>query len=329
VTDLDTYRPTSNDPATALVQWAHAAQSAFQLAQSLVGTNVCPPQFRGKPQEATAVILLGAELGLSPIHALRAMFDIRGTIGMYVRAQVALVQSRGHRVWTESESDDAVTVCGYRAGDENHVERVTWTIQRARQAGLIRRGSGNAPSQYELQPRVMLWSRAAGEVARRIAADVLAGIPEMDDPRDAPQAGTGDPATPARVIQRRPAQPRQVDDVELPADVPMSESSGQVDDAPPPPQESATHDDGAPADTVPPPDEENPALLGDAEPLITRAQMNKLQATFIRLGVRTPDQRHAYLTRWLDRPVASTNDITVTEASAILDRLEAQANGDA
>lgn len=244
---------------------------------------------------------------------------------MYTRAQVALVQSRGHRVWTEFESDDAVTVCGYRAGDPEHVERVTWTIARARQAGFVRTGRGGGPSQYELQPRTMLWARAAGEVARRIAADVLAGIPETDDPPEPAQAGTGDPRVPARVIQRAPAaQPRQVDDVELPAE--------PLDDAPPPPQESTTNDGDAPPDTVPPEsvrtdsNDDDRTLLGDGddEPLITRAQMNRLQATFLRLGVRGPDARHAYLTRWLGRPIATTNELTVTEASAMLERLEAQ-----
>jgi hypothetical protein len=263
------------------------------------------------------VILLGAELGLTPIAALRSMYEIRGQLGMYVRAQLALVQSRGHKVWTEDESDDAVTVAGHRAGDPEHVERVTWSIARARQAGFIRRGPNNTPSQYETQPRTMLWSRAAGEVARRIAADVLAGVPELDDAPEPPQGVSGQPASAGRVIQR---QPRRVEEVELQAHYPSREAAPEppVEDGPPPPQESP-RDDDEPADTLP---------VDDAEPTITRPQMNMMQALFIRAGARSPEQRHAYLSRWLDRDVEHSNDITVTEASLIIDRLMAQV-GDA
>jgi hypothetical protein len=336
VTEIVEYRP--NDAAAQLVAWADAARSAAALATSLVATNVCPPPFRGKPQEATAVILLGAELGLSPIAALRSMFEIRGQLGMYVRAQVALVQSRGHRIWTVRESDDEVVVAGSRRDDPDHVTEVAWTIARARQAGLIRRGRNNEPSQYELQPRSMLWARAAGDVARRIAADVLNGVPELDDPVDSGQAATAARSAPGRVIQR---QPRTVEDIELPAraderpltpqpstsDVPTA--SARAEDGSPPPQESAEIG-GEPEPTVPaelPPDDVEPPNE-DAEPLVTRAQMNLMQALFIRAGARSPDDRHRYLSRWLDRPIESSNDITVTEASSIIDRLQAQTGGD-
>jgi hypothetical protein len=95
MTELVAFDPNPS-PASQLVEWARAADAAHQLAEGLVRTNVCPPAFRGKAHEATAVILLGAELGISPIASLRSMYEIRGVIGMYVRAQVALVQSRGH-----------------------------------------------------------------------------------------------------------------------------------------------------------------------------------------------------------------------------------------
>lgn len=315
--DLVEYRP--RDAAGNLVQWAEAAEAAFRLADSIVRTNVCPPAFRGKPQEATAVILLGAELGLSPITSLRAMYDIRGQLGMYVRAQVALVQAHGHRIWTENETPDAVTVAGHRAGDPEHVERVTWSIARARQAGFIRRGARNEPSQYETQPITMLWARAAGDVARRIAADVLAGIPEVDEPAaDASQPGdasTTSTTTP-RVIQRAPlpAPPTAQDDPARASESPGDAHAGPTDNVPPPVE---LDDDNEP-------DEPN----DDAEPTLSRGQLQRLQVVFVQAGIRGPDARHAYLTKFLGRPIESTNDLTVTEASAAIDDLEAEARQD-
>jgi hypothetical protein len=324
MTELTTF---TGDAQSQLVAWSDAARAAAGLASSLVQTNVCPPAFRGKPQEATAVILLGAELGLSPIAALRSMFEIRGQLGMYVRAQLALVQSRGHRIWTVAESDDAVTVQGHRAGDPEHVEETTWTIARARQAGFIRRGQRNEPSQYELQPRAMLWARAVGEISRRIAADVLAGVPELDDPTEPRQALSGPQAASGTVVQRRqpaPPAPQDVSElVELGTRVELRRD--EVDGGAPPAQESADQDD-APQPTLPP--DEPPEPDPDVEPLLTPAQLTKLQVLFVRVGVRGPEARHRYLTQWLGRPIESTNELTVTEASATIDRLETQVNTD-
>lgn len=319
MTELVEYRDRVS-PAAQLVAWADAARAASALATSLVATNVCPAPFRGKPQEATAVILLGAELGLSPIAALRSMFEIRGQLGMYTRAQVALVQSRGHRIWTVRESDDEVVVAGSRRDDPEHVTEVAWTIARARQAGFIRRGQRGEPSQYELQPRTMLWARAAGDVARRIAADVLNGVPELDDPAEPPQAATGARSAAGRVLQR---QPRQVEDVELPT---RGADENRVDeDGSPPPQESAEIGD-EPEPTVPvePPPAEDVVEPpnADAEPLVTPAQRRMLHPLFIENGVRSSDGRHAWLAEFLGHEIDSTNDLTVTEASAAIDELQ-------
>lgn len=320
MTELTTYTPTAT-PASQLVEWADAAHAAHGLADALVRTNVCPPAFRGKPQEATAVVLLGAELGLSPIAALRSMYDLRGQIGMYVRAQVALVQSRGHSIWTAAETDDLVTVRGHRRGEPDHVEEVTWTLARARQAGYVRRGKDGSPSRYELDPRTMLWSRAAGDVARRIAADVLAGIPELDDPGELVEQGAPRPTTTR--VQRQ--QPRPVADVELPAEVGGGARSepGQPRAADPHPDDASagSDPDGVPwertDDTVEPEPVED-----QGEPLVTPAQKRMLHPLFIEIKVLSPDERHAWLAKFLGHDVASTNDLTVTEASAAIDELQ-------
>jgi hypothetical protein len=66
----------SPDAAASLVRWAQAAQAAHTLAMSLVKTRFVPDRYRGKPEEATAAMLAGAEMGLSPLASLRAFDDI-------------------------------------------------------------------------------------------------------------------------------------------------------------------------------------------------------------------------------------------------------------
>lgn len=153
-----------------LVAWAAAASAAHQLAKALSSTAFVPKHFQGNAADATAAIILGDELGLSPISALRSIYVIGGQPALYARTMVALVMSHGHRIWTVEDTPTKVTVAGQRRGSER-VETVTWTTDRARKAGYT------SNRKYDTDPQAMLYARAAGDVARRIAPDVLAGVP--------------------------------------------------------------------------------------------------------------------------------------------------------
>lgn len=162
--------PAVNERGTAMIMRAvEQMAGAHQLAQALAGTAFVPQHFRGKADDVAAAIMYGASIGLDPISALRAVYVVSGTPGLYARQMVAIAQAAGHDVWTEASTDDAVTVCGRRKGSE-HVERVTWTPQRAQKAGYT------TNKKYSTDPQAMLWARAASDVVRRIASDALAGL---------------------------------------------------------------------------------------------------------------------------------------------------------
>ncbi len=162
----------------SLVEWAAEASAAHGLAQSLCKTSFVPEHFRNKPDETAAAILTGFELGLSPMAAVRAIFVIKGTPGMYAKAMVAIVQGQGHEVWADEQSDDRVVVCGRRKGSDRVVS-TTWDRKRVEKAKL----TSNA--KYQESPQQMMVARGQAEICRQIAADVLFGIPyaveELDD----------------------------------------------------------------------------------------------------------------------------------------------------
>lgn len=193
-----------------LVAWAAAAGAAHQLAKALSSTAFCPRAFAGKPDDATAAIILGDELGLSPLTALRSIYVIGGTPAIYARVMVALVMSHGHEVWTVESSDAGVVVAGRRKGSDR-TETVTWDLARARKAGYT------SNKKYDTDPQAMLYARAAGDVARRIAPDVLAGVPYTAEELEMGATGEG-AATPTatvaakRTVQRKPAKPAPVAD---------------------------------------------------------------------------------------------------------------------
>lgn len=197
----------------SLAQWAQEARAAGALAESLCKTSFVPEHFRGKPAEATAAILTGHELGMSPMASLRSIFVIKGTPGMYANAMRAVVQSHGHDVWVEEQTQTRAIVCGRRKGT-NEVVRVVWDTSRAKLAEL----TGNA--QYRKNPQNMFVARGTAEVCRQIAADALHGIPyaveELDDEfvavEEKPAA-----AAKSRKMSRAQAEPAPEPQLDAPA----------------------------------------------------------------------------------------------------------------
>ncbi len=156
--------------SSALITWAESANAAYGIAERLVKTSFVPEAFRGKAAEATAAILAGAEVGLSPMASLRSFDIIQGTAAPRAMTLRAIVQSAGHEVWVEQSTDDKAVVCGRRRGSER-VERAVWTMQRAQRLKLT--GKDN----WQKQPQAMLLARATSECARLVAADAILGVP--------------------------------------------------------------------------------------------------------------------------------------------------------
>lgn len=274
-----------------LVAWAQAATAANQLATSLSRTSFVPRAFQGNPGDATAAIMLGDELGLKPLAALRSIYIISGTPAMYARTMVALVMSHGHEVWTESSTDREVIVCGKRRGWE-HVERVAWTIDRARKAGYTNN------KKYDSDPQAMLYAKAAGEVARKIAPDVLAGVPFS------------------------------VEDLELENQptTPVSRASSRVQRAKPAPVAPVAPE---PEFDEPPPTPEpvKAERVGEPEP-ITAAQLKALNAAMTQdLELTEREDKLAYLSGALGREIGSSKDVTKQEASRLLDEIARDMQG--
>lgn len=284
MTTLTTYEPQAEiatlDPTGGrLVAWAEAAVAAHSLAKSLATTTFVPKHFQGKPGDATAAIILGDELGLSPLSALRSIHVISGTPGLYARTMAALVMSHGHQMWTEEETEQKVTVAGQRRGSER-VERVTWTIARAQKAGYT------SNKKYATDPIAMLYARASGDVARRIAPDVLAGVPysiEEIELGETPTATVTRQSATKRTLQR--AKP-EAPEPEIP-------------------------------DEVAPATEDGPTTKP-----ITKAQNAKMHALFGDLGIDDHDAQIAGITRVIGRQVESKTELTVEEAAFVIDSLE-------
>ena len=158
----------SDNGLSGLMRQAEAMDAAHKLATVLCNTQMVPQTFRGKPDDGAAAILYGAELGLKPQQALQQVFVIHGQPAIYARTMVALLKGKGYKFKTVESSDESVTVRGVAPSGEQ--ESSTWTIDRAKKAGYT------SNKRYQTDPQAMLYAKAASEVSRRLAPNVLLGI---------------------------------------------------------------------------------------------------------------------------------------------------------
>ena len=188
-----------------LMQDVAAMDYAAKYARGMCRTSAVPDIYRigSKPNSdkdddevignAAAAILYGMDLELSATQALQNVFSVGGKPAIYARTAAALLDRKGYRTWTESTSDEAVTVMGTNPAG-TVTEMATWTIERAEQAGYAptidpetgeyRKNKWGKPignEKYLTDPQAMLHAKALMEVCRKLAPSVLLGIADNDD----------------------------------------------------------------------------------------------------------------------------------------------------
>lgn len=276
----------TGDAVATLMQHAQAMSAAFDLASALCKTDMVPAAYKGKPDNGAAAILYGAELGLTPIQSMQQIFTVHNTPTVYARTMVALVTARGHEVWEVESSPQSVTVAGRRRGSEI-VTQSTWTLERAEVAGYTKN------AKYKTDPQAMLYAKAATEVCRKMAPDVLLGIAYSREEIE---------LEPRQVASERVAAPaRGVAGVR--AKLGVTEQS-------------------APAEAP----EQAPEPAGPE--LSTRSQQQKLAILLKAEGLETREEKLEYLQANFGRPFTSSAELTKAEASQFIDFLEGAQSGE-
>src|SRR4051812_6140868 len=76
-------------------------EKAWGLASRVSKTSFVPDVFRNKPEEVLSAILSGREIGIGPMQSLQKINVIKGKPTQSAELMRALVQSKGHEIWTE------------------------------------------------------------------------------------------------------------------------------------------------------------------------------------------------------------------------------------
>jgi hypothetical protein len=166
-----------------------ALREAKFFAEGVVYTSLVPDRWKGKPGDATAAILFGAEVGLSPIASLRSIIVIHGMPGFEARTMKALLKGKGYKFRTiEKTATRSIVEC--ESPDGTEIERAEWTIEDAIRAEYVPtkdektgkwrtndRGKLIGNMKYITDPKTMLDAKSTAEVCRSIAPHVLLGMP--------------------------------------------------------------------------------------------------------------------------------------------------------
>lgn len=296
---------------TSLAVWAQEARDAANVAVSLAKTPFVPASLRDRTDQSvtvaniTAAILTGQELGLEPMAALRSIDVIQGTPALRAVALRAVVLSAGHDLWLVESTNTRAIVRGRRRGSD-HTQESIWTMDRAKALGIA--GKDN----WRKQQGAMLVARATSECARLVAADALLGVPysveELDDGLDAVEPTTVAAGTPKRTAQRRTGQATAVARPPVQVEERAAEPEPDFDEP------------TAVAEPEPAPD----PTAADV-PMITDAQMRKMQAGFRELNLTDRGDRIAFTAEFIGRDLDSSKDLTKDEATALIDEIERRA----
>ena len=68
---------------------------AMEYARLISASQLCPNEYRGKPQDVLIAVQMGAEIGVSPMQALQNIAVINGRAAMWGDLLIGLVQRSG------------------------------------------------------------------------------------------------------------------------------------------------------------------------------------------------------------------------------------------
>lgn len=349
----------STNPAIeALLQHGDVMDLAYDLAVKLCRTMMVPTTYRGKPEDATAAILYGAELGLSPIQSLQQVIAVHGKPTVESRTMVALLKAKGYRFKTTENTATSATIEG-TSPDGKNVETSTWTIEDAYLAEYVpikdektgkyklnSNGKLAGNMKYLTIPRQMLWAKAAAEVCRRLAPDVLLGIAYTREDLESEPAPvhieservdgptTAEDILGAEAKAEKPSPKARIKDATPPAATPPPAAAPAaadvvIDD------ESVAMGQAAEAASNPVAKQDTPApeaKVDEAKPAEvkpTSDQLAALHEVLTNEGLDTTPKKLAYLTKELGRKITLPNQLTPEEVDGIVGFLRTEQARDA
>ena len=133
-------------------------------------------RLRDAARGSKSTVLLGRELGLPAMAALRSVHVIEGKHSLSADLMVALVLKSGLAEYFQLvESTDAICTFETKRKGAPKETKLSYTIDQAEKAGLLFQRPGRQPGNWQKIPKQMLRARCKSELARLEYPDLLSG----------------------------------------------------------------------------------------------------------------------------------------------------------
>lgn len=156
------------------------------------GGQLVAQHFRNKPADGAIAIAYGSSLGWHWTKSLQDVYVVNGKPSIQSKEIRELLIRAGHEIWEEVVGPDRVVLAGRRRGSEL-VVRVEWTMEKAKQADLLKNPN------YNKFPENMLYARCTTDLGKRLAPDAMSGLGVVEELQDMGYADK-----PVRVQSERP-----------------------------------------------------------------------------------------------------------------------------
>ena len=155
----------------------------MRTLQTLVQTPTVPERYKKSStgaQDMMAAVLIGRELGVQPMAAIRQLYLVNGQASMMAMLMAGLVFNAGHRIrYIVDIKDKTVTAEAWRLNPEGDTfeKEGSWVFGAvdAELAELADKGT------YQSYPFLMYAARATSALCRLYFPEVLAGIGYVPD----------------------------------------------------------------------------------------------------------------------------------------------------
>lgn len=261
-----------------------ALAEKMDWARALAPAGMIPKAYQQNPANLLLAAELADALGIPRINALTSIHVVEGRPSASADLMASLVRRAGHRLRVQVR-DDAAKATLVRADDPDFEFEATWTIERARAAGLA------GKNVWKAYPQAMLRSRAITEVIRMGASEVLSGAIYTPEELGVAVDGQGEPLKPLPVTTA----------------VTVAELLG----------------DAEPDIESEPVDVTDAEVLPDDDTL-TEATRGRMFALLTEQGITDADQQRQGMGAILGRTVESRATLTETEARDVIASLEAR-----
>lgn len=157
---------------------------AMNLSSILSQSSIVPSSYKGKSEDILVAIIMGSELGFSPIASLQNIATINGKPSIYGDAMLALVKNSPlcedviETLIKAEKQEDSGAVCTVKRKGMEPVT-VTFTVGDAIRAGLWKKAGP-----WTMYPKRMLQMRARSFALRDAFPDVLRGLVATEEIED-------------------------------------------------------------------------------------------------------------------------------------------------